>query len=61
MRERDRVRCSAWLLDQQAKIPYLVSTLWQENHQPDRKVVDRILGMPDYKDMQVRGEEEGGG
>ena len=59
LRERDRVRCNAWLLDQQAKIPYLVSTVWQEKQQPEDKMVDRILGMPDYKDMQVRLRDQG--
>ena len=52
LRPGDRVRCNAWLLDQEAKIPYLVSTVWPENYQPERKP-DRILGMPDFKDMEV--------
>lgn len=25
-----QVRCNAWLLDEAAKIPYLVSNLWPE-------------------------------
>ena len=52
LRPGDRVRCNAWLLDEDAKIPYLVSTFWPENYQPAKKP-DRILGMPDFKDMQV--------
>ena len=52
LRPGDRVRCNAWLLDQEAKIPYLVSTVWPETYRPEKKP-DRILGMPDYKDMQV--------
>ena len=46
------MRCNAWLLDEAAKIPYLVSTVWPENYLPVKKP-DRILGMPDFKDMQV--------
>ena len=53
LREGDRVRCNAWLLDEEARIPYLVSTLWQERHQPDDRVVDRILGTPAMEDYEV--------
>ena len=52
LRPGDQVRCNAWLLDKDAKIPYLVSTVWPENYRPEKKP-DRILGMPDLKDMQV--------
>ena len=53
LREGDRVRCNAWLLDGEARIPYLISTIWQENEKPDDRVVDRILGMPDMEDYKV--------
>ena len=51
----DKVRCNAWLLDESAKIPYLVSNLWSEhqNVTDNSSVRDRILGMPDVEDLQV--------
>ena len=51
----DKVRCNAWLLDESAKIPYLVSNLWCEhqNVTDNSSVRDRILGMPDVEDLQV--------
>lgn len=53
LKEGDRVRCNAWLLDQAAKIPYLVSTVWQDSLQPDDSMINKILDMPDYEDMEV--------
>ena len=52
--EGEKVRCNAWLLDDSAKIPYLVSTLWSEGTNVDSQVLDKIMGMPDVESMQVR-------
>ena len=51
----DKVRCNAWLLDESAKIPYLVSNHWCENQSvtDNSSVRDRILGMPEVEDLQV--------
>ena len=48
-----RVRCNAWLLDESAKIPYLVSTIWTEGTEVPTTAVDKILGMPDIPDMKM--------
>ena len=47
------MKCNAWLLDESAKIPYLVSSLWVGADRVDGRVKDRILGSPDTGDMQV--------
>merc|ERR1719419_1614734 len=48
-----RVKCNAWLLDESAKIPYLVSTIWTEGTDVPNSAVDKILGMPEVPDMQM--------
>lgn len=48
-----RVKCNAWLLDDTAKIPYLVSTIWTEGTEVPTAAVDKILGMPSISDMQM--------
>ena len=48
-----RVKCNAWLLDETAKIPYLVSTIWTEGTEVPTTAVDKILGMPGIPDMQM--------
>ena len=48
-----KVRCNAWLLDEAAKIPYLVSTAWQDRAEYPASAVDKILGMPAMADMEV--------
>ena len=53
LRVGTQVRCNAWLLDEAAKIPYLVSTQWRDGGQVERATLERIQGMPDMADMQV--------
>merc|ERR1712128_106119 len=48
-----RVKCNAWLLDDTAKIPYLVSTIWTGGTEVPTAAVDKILGMPSLSDMQM--------
>ena len=47
------LKCNAWLLDENAKIPYLVSSLWTEGDSIDSHVRDKILGMPQREAMEV--------
>jgi len=52
VRKGDTMKINAWLLDENAKIPYLASTIWMPGIRVSSSLMDSILTLPDMRHME---------